>query len=216
MICELISVGVFSLLHELSNIILLFIAHVLSFFFRQLDSFEDEFFEVSLKLFGVVVSYLQLRKHLSPLELVDLVREVVGSSISLNGQLELCFYFFIDGDLQGHITDGRLLGESTLDFSDPETLVILFYKGLDLLDSQDDVVDLEKDTLSSNHVANFELNILFVFKKLGYSVLVGLFFTVESLLDTPFDLLFSFSLCLFKKHLFLDSKHGFIVGAVRV
>ena len=76
------------------------------------------------------MNYLQLRKHLSSLELVDLVSEVIGSSISLNGQLELCFYFFIDGDLQGHITDGRLFGEFTLDFSDPVTFGIYFTKAL--------------------------------------------------------------------------------------
>ena len=112
------------------------------------------------------MNYLQLGKHLRSLELVDLVSEVVGSRISLNGQLELCYYFFVDGDLQGHITDGRLLGESTLDFSDPETLVILFYKGLDLLDSQDDVVDFEKDTLSSKHAANFDLDLLPILEQL--------------------------------------------------
>jgi len=73
-----------------------------------------------------------------------------------------------------------------------------------LLDSQDDVVDFEKDTLSSKHAANFDLDLLLILEQLlGFAGKEQpLFF--EILFDTVFglvirDLLFSF---LFPKHIF--------------
>ena len=44
--------------------------------------------------------------------------EVVGCCVGLDGKLQLSDYLIVDNDLQGDITDGSRIGESTFDLFD--------------------------------------------------------------------------------------------------
>ena len=92
----------------------------------QLDCFAGEFLELWGKLIEVVVNYLQFGEDLGPLQFVDLVTEVVGSSIGLDSQLQLCNNLFPDGYLESHITDRHWIAKPVFNFNDPKTRFFSF------------------------------------------------------------------------------------------
>ena len=119
----------------------------------------------SCKLLEIVVRYLEFREYLCPCQLIDFMRKVVCGSVGLYSKLKFRYYFFIDGDFESYIADGLRVGKPALDLSNPVSLFrVLLDKLLDLVDSQDDVLDLEEYTLSPNHIANFECNFVFLFQ----------------------------------------------------
>jgi hypothetical protein len=55
---------------------------------------------------------LYLGENLSSLKLVNFMGEVIGCSVSLNGQLQLSDYLLINNDLKGNITYRNLFNKS--------------------------------------------------------------------------------------------------------
>ena len=109
----------------------------------QLDCFAGEFLELWCKLVEVVVDYLQFGEDLGPLQFVDFVTEVVGSSIGLDSQLQLSHNLFPDGYLESDIADRHWVAEPVFDLGDPKTRLCSFLctslpfflnEGLDCLD----------------------------------------------------------------------------------
>ncbi len=69
------------------------------------------------------------------------MREVIGCSICLNGQLQLCDYLIIYHDLQGYITNRRGFSESIFDLLYSKLGVILD-KFLNLIDNLNNLPNL--------------------------------------------------------------------------
>ena len=105
---------------------------------------------------------LYLRENLGPCKLVDLVGEVVGCRIRLNGELQLGHDFFVHGNLQSHVADGLQVGEPALYLGDLEQMFLVFDELLDLVHSQDDILDLKEYAFASDHVAYLELSLIHI------------------------------------------------------
>ena len=115
------------------------------------------YLELSRELLKVVVGDLDLGEDLGPGQLVDLVGEVVGGCVGLDGELQLGDDLFVEGDLESDVADWLRVGEPALDFGDPVSLFwVLFDKLFDLVYCFYDVLYLKKDALSPDHVADLE------------------------------------------------------------
>ena len=158
---------------------------------------------------------LYLRENLGPCKLVDLVGEVVGCRIRLNGELQLGHDFLTHGNLQSHVADGLRVGEPALYLGDLEPILLAYDELLDLVHGQDDVLDLKEHALPSDHVAHLEGDFfhLFEFFVDGFFVLFAL--VLNGFFDSVLWALLHF-LLLAKQHLFLDTDHGLSVWTVRI
>ena len=108
---------------------------------------------------------LYLRENLGPCKLVDLVGEVVGCRIRLNGELQLGHDFLTDGNLQSHVADGLRVGEPAFYLGDLEPMLpVLLDELLDLAHGQDDVLDLKEHAPASDHVAYLEGDLFLLFE----------------------------------------------------
>ena len=151
---------------------------------------------------------LYLRENLGPCKLVDLVGEVVGCRIRLNGELELGHDLFAYGNLQSHVADGLRVGEPALYLSDLESMLpVLLDELLDLVHGQDDILDLKEYALPSDHVAYLEGDFLLLLEFLVDGAFVLLVLALNGLFDRALQALFHL-LFLAKQHLFLDADHG--------
>ena len=91
----------------------------------------DELGHSGLVLLVVIVNYFGLAEDLRPVQLVDLVGEVVGSCIGLQGQLQLSHYLLVDGHLQSNVRDRHLKVKATLNLKDFVSLRSTLHELLD-------------------------------------------------------------------------------------
>ena len=108
-----------------------------------MECLTNKFLELWCKLVEVVVNYLQFGEYLGPLQFIDFVTEVVGSSIGLDSQLQLSYNLLPYGYLQSDITDRHWVAKPVLYFDLPKTRLFSFLfasfdfflnEGLDCLD----------------------------------------------------------------------------------
>ena len=90
----------------------------------------------------VVVNYLGLTEDFRPVQLIDLMREVVGSCIGLQSQLQFSHYLLVDGDLHSDVRDRHLKAKTTLNLKDFVGLTVSLHELLDQSDCFNDVTDV--------------------------------------------------------------------------
>ena len=91
----------------------------------------DELGHSGLVLVVVIVNYFGFAEDFRPFELVDLVGEVVGSCIGLQGQLQLSHYLLVDGHLQSNVRNRHIKAKATLDLKDFVSLRFTLHELLD-------------------------------------------------------------------------------------
>ena len=69
------------------------------------------------------------------------MREVVGSCIGLQGQLQLSHYLLVDGHLQSDIRDRYIKAKTTLNLKDFVGLTVSLHELLNQSDCLNDVTD---------------------------------------------------------------------------
>lgn len=91
------------------------------------------------------------------MEFVDFMGEILSSDVCLDSQLKLGHNLSIYHYFQGYIARGDRIHESTFDFCYTEPGVC-FDEAFDFFDGIYDVLNLQKDTLASDHAAVIELH----------------------------------------------------------
>ena len=140
--------------------------------------------------------------------------EVVSSRISLDCQLQLSDYLIVDYDLQSYITNRHLICEPTLNFFNRKTRVfaneILYW-----FHSLYNVINLQKDTLATDHITYLKRNSCSFFKELINNSSIVCFLSHQYLLYFSFHILLTFFI-FSKEHFLLNSCHRLFVWILRV
>ena len=118
--------------------------------------------------------------------------EGIGCYISLKGQLKLCNDSLIQGEFECDVRNGDFFGEPTLYFQDPEPFGIFINKTFYILNSFNNILDLQKSALASDHITDRELDILpvlqllldflLIFCILSFQIATQIFFILSSFL----------------------------------
>ena len=133
---------------------------------------------------------LELGEDFSSLQLVDLMGEIVGCRISLDGQLQLSDYLTIDDNLQSDIADRNGVSKPTFNFLNYKPRVF-FHKLFYLFYSFYDIGYLQKDTFSSDHITDFKRNSCSFFKELINDVSIVSLLSYQYLLYCSIHILLS-------------------------
>ena len=112
----------------------------------------DELGHSGLILFVVVVDCLGLAEDLGPVQLVDLVGEVVFSCIALQCQLQLGHNLLVDSYLHSDVRDWCCIIKPTLYLKDFVGLRVSLHEILDQYNCFDDIRNLEEHALPPHHV----------------------------------------------------------------
>ena len=108
--------------------------------------------------------------------------EGIGCYISLKGQLKLCNDSLIQGEFECDVRNGDFFGEPTLYFQDPEPFGIFINKTFYILNSFNDILDLQKSALASDHITDRELKLFFILQQIVNLTFVFLLLLVETIL----------------------------------
>lgn len=103
-----------------------------------------------------VVDNFYFTEYFRPLKFIDLVCEIIRSSICLECKLKFSDYSFIDNNFKDDIGDGNLKAESVLNLYDSESVLVEFNKLFDVDNCLDNIFNAEEDAFASNHIKQIE------------------------------------------------------------